>query len=62
MCHNEMIQKAVNIFCNDCEYEVNRTFRNLRCDENFTDVTSATEDNQQIDAQCVILSTNNKFD
>ena len=61
MCINKMIQKPVNVSWNAFEYKTSRTFKDLRCNENFTDVTLATEDNQQIDAHRVILSTSSPF-
>ena len=56
-----MIQKAVNVSWNDYKCETSKTFRNLRCDENFTDVTLVADDNQQIDAHRVILSASSPF-
>ena len=56
-----MIQKAVNVSWNDYKSQISKTFRNLRGDENFTDVTLVTEDNQQIDAHRVILSASSPF-
>ena len=56
-----MIQKAVNVSWNDYNSQISTTFRNLRCDENFTDVTLVTEDNRQIDAHRVILSVSSPF-
>ena len=51
----------MNVSWNDYKCETSKTFRNLRCDENFTDVTLVADDNQQIDAHRVILSASSPF-
>ena len=56
-----MIQKPVNISWNAFESKTSETFRDLWSNKSFTDVTLATEDDQQIDAHKIILSTSSPF-
>ena len=56
-----MIQKPVNISWNAFESKTSGTFRDLWSNKSFTDVTLATEDDQQIDAHKIILSTSSPF-
>ena len=46
---------------NDFQENVNSEFRNLREDKEFTDVTLACEDGQQIEAHKVILAASSPF-
>ena len=51
-------------FClrwNDFKENINTTFRDLRKDNNFTDVTLACEDGQQVEAHKVILASSSPF-
>ena len=46
---------------NDFKQNVNSAFRTLRNDKDFSDVTLACEDGQQMEAHKVILATSSPF-
>ena len=51
----------MNISWNAFKSKTSETFRDLWSNKSFTDVTLATEDDQQIDAHKIILSTSSPF-
>ena len=46
---------------NDCQENIKSAFGNLREDNDFTDVTLACEDGQQVEAHKVILAASSPF-
>ena len=56
-----MIQKPVNISWSAFESKTSEAFKDLWSSKNFTGVTLATEDDHQIDAHKIILSTSSPF-
>ena len=59
---SKMVDDKFLLSWNDFAANAPNTFRNLWTDQDFTDVTLATEDNQQIRKHKVILSSCSQFD
>ena len=57
----DMSSEKFNLAWNDFEASASRTFKSLLDDHDFTNVTLASHDNEQIKAHKVILSSSSQF-